>query len=138
MPNDSPRKRGTPDKVVVPAAALVSIVLLISLCGGAAFVFVFDKPINTKWDRARSDMAEITKALNRYALDHAGAYPPDLAVLSTTYSPSGIHKDPFSKGDYEYKRTPTGFTLTCLGKDLAIGGADVPDRDIIFDETGQR
>jgi hypothetical protein len=140
MPDESapaPRKRSTWDRVALLAAALISVTLLLSLCGNVAFVFVLDKPDETRWTTAQTEMAEITKALNKYSLDHAGAYPPSLAPLTTTYFPNGVPKDPFSKGDYHYERTSSDFTLVCLGKDLKPGGAEVPERDVIFDETGQ-
>jgi hypothetical protein len=132
------RKRSTWDVVALLVAALISVALLLGLCGSAVFVLVLDKPDHMRWTTAQSEMAEITRALNEYALDHAGAYPPDLAPLTTTYFPSGVPKDPFSKADFTYIRTTDGFTLTCLGKDLAVGSSEIPDKDIVFDESGQR
>jgi hypothetical protein len=69
-------------------------------------------------------------------LDHDGTYPSTLADVGP-YFGIAVPIDPFSKTSYIYKRTAGGFTLTCLGKDLAPGGTEFPDRDIIFDERGR-
>lgn len=120
------------------AAVLLGMAILFSSCGTVAFVFFFDKPDIARWDTAQTSMNEITKALNDYSLQHKGAYPPDLSLLSPMYFRNGTPRDPFTKEDFKYELTPTGFRLTCLGKDQRPGGAEKPDRDIAFDESGLR
>lgn len=88
------------------------------------------------WDKAHWTMSEVQKCLNMYRLEH-GQYPASLDALHTReYFPNGVPRDPFTKTDFEYKRTDTGFLLICWGKDQARGGEDIPERDIIFDEVG--
>lgn len=130
------RKRSTLNTVALALAVVIGAAFVIGLGPAVLWIFVFDKADHTRWTTAQSEMAEITKALNDYALDHAGAYPSDLAPLTTTHFPSGVPKDPFSKADYIYKRTADGFTLTCLGKDVAPGGSEIPEKDIEFFEGG--
>jgi hypothetical protein len=134
---ERPRGRSVWDTIALVVAAIIVVFLTLGLGGAAVFVFVMDKPDHARWTTAQSEMAETVKALHDYALKHGGVYPAILAGVAPAF-PKGIPLDPFSKSDYVYKRTKDGFTLTCLGKDLAPGGTEIPERDIIFDETGQR
>jgi general secretion pathway protein G len=115
---------------------LMVVIVILGIIATMAFVFVLDKPDETRWTTAQSEMAEITKALNDYALNHDGDYPDSLEVLTEKHFPNGVPKDPFTKEDYLYETTDTGFTLTCLGKDLAEGGAEKPNKDIVYNEAG--
>jgi general secretion pathway protein G len=115
---------------------LMVVIVILGIIGTMAFVFVLDKPDKAKWTKAQTEMGEIQKALNQYALEHDNEYPDSLDVLTESYFKSGVPKDPFSKDDYGYAKTDGGFELICLGKDLADGGAEVPDKDIVFTESG--
>jgi hypothetical protein len=90
-----------------------------------------------RWSKAQAEMAEVRKMLNVYASEHDGQYPAQLdALVRTAVAEFSLPKDPFSNDNYIYELTATGFTLTCLGKDRELGGAEIPERDIIFNETG--
>ena len=115
---------------------LMVVIVILGIIGTMAFVFVLDKPDKAKWTKAQTEMGEIQKALNQYSLDHDGDYPDTLDALTDSYFRSGVPKDPFSKDDYAYEKLDDGFTLTCYGKDQAEGGAEVPDKDIVFNEAG--
>ncbi|MCA8915233.1 MAG: type II secretion system protein GspG [Planctomycetes bacterium] len=115
---------------------LLLIILTLGVFGDCVFVFVLDKPDRSKWTRAQTELGEIQKALNRYALDHDGAYPDSLRPIEQLYFKTGMPKDPFTKDVYLYERTETGFVLTCFGADMAEGGDERPMADIVFDETG--
>ena len=115
---------------------LMVVIVILGIIGTMAFVFVLDKPDKAKWTKAQTEMGEIQKALNTYALEHDSEYPDSLEVLTETYFKSGLPKDPFTKDDYIYERTPTGFRLMSLGMDKAPGGGEIPDRDIVYEENG--
>ncbi|MCA8913313.1 MAG: type II secretion system protein GspG [Planctomycetes bacterium] len=115
---------------------LMVVIVILGIIGTMAFVFVLDKPDKAKWTKAQTEMGEIQKALNTYALEHDNEYPDSLEVLTENAFKGGLPKDPFTKDDYQYEKGDGGFTLTCLGKDGAEGGAEVPDKDIIFTESG--
>ncbi|MCA8915234.1 MAG: type II secretion system protein GspG [Planctomycetes bacterium] len=98
---------------------------------------VSDYRDHTNWAQARAQMDLIHQSLMQYWLDHDRVYPSALSYLDgPAYFGSGLPKDPFTKSDYQYELTQSGFRLICLGKDQAPGGADEPDKDIVFDETG--
>jgi len=118
-------------------AAISIVVLAFGLLGECAYVIVLDKPDEARWEKARSDMSQIQPALSEYALDHKGRYPLDLADLVPAYLES-VPVDPFTKRQYDYELTKDGFTLTCLGKDQSAGGDQKPNKDIAFDQTGER
>ena len=122
---------------------LVVVVLAVILGLGIGYFIqrkvVRDYHDHTNWVQARAQMDLIHQALMQYWLDHDRVYPSALNELENPgYFGSGLPKDPFTKNDYQYELTETGFRLTCLGKDQAPGGDDEPDRDIIFDETGEQ
>lgn len=117
---------------------LMVVIVILGIIATMGFVFLMDKPDDAKWDTAHSTMAEIQKALNMYKLNEGtGDYPDSLDSLnSQKYFPNGVPKDPFTKADFQYERTETGFRLLCLGKDQAEGGEAKPNKDIIFNEAG--
>lgn len=115
---------------------LMVVIVILGIIGTMAFVFVLDKPDKAKWTKAQTEMGEIQKALTQYALEHDNEYPDSLDVLTKGYFPNGLPKDPFTKADYLYEPLDRGFELTCLGKDNAEGGLEVPDKDIVFTESG--
>lgn len=118
---------------------LMVVIVILGIIGTMAFVFVLDKPDRAKWTKAQTEMGEIQKALNTYALEHDGEYPADLSEIAGEGKafPQGVPKDPFSKEDYIYEPLDRGFELICLGKDGVEGGEEIPDKDIIFTESGQ-
>ncbi|GIK54105.1 MAG: hypothetical protein BroJett014_30780 [Planctomycetota bacterium] len=113
---------------------LMVVIVILGIIGTVAFVFVMDKPDKAKWEKARTEMGEIVKALNMYNLDN-GEYPDSLDAIADRFN-NKVPSDPFSKQPYGYERTAAGFTLVCLGKDMAEGGAEVPDKDIRATEKG--
>ncbi|MCC6148853.1 MAG: type II secretion system protein GspG [Planctomycetes bacterium] len=113
---------------------LMVVIVILGIIGTVAFVFVMDKPDKAKWTKAQTEMGEIVKALNTYNLDR-GDYPDAIDAIADQFN-GKVPSDPFSKQPYAYERTATGFVLTCLGKDQAEGGAEVPDKDIRFTERG--
>ena len=113
---------------------LMVVIVILGIIGTVAFVFVMDKPDKAKWTKAQTEMGEIVKALSTYKLDH-GDYPDSLDAIGDQFN-GKVPNDPFSKQPYSYERNQTGFTLTCLGKDQADGGAEVPDKDIRYTERG--
>ncbi|MCA8919909.1 MAG: type II secretion system protein GspG [Planctomycetes bacterium] len=91
----------------------------------------------TLWVQAQGEMGQIQKSLLVFADEHEGRHALSLEEMSETfYVSTELPKDPFAGQDYIYELTPTGFRLTCLGKDRAPGGGEIPDRDIVYDENG--
>jgi len=113
---------------------LMVVIVILGIIGTVAFVFVMDKPDKAKWTKAQTEMGEIVKALNTYKLDK-GEYPDAVDAIADQFN-GKVPSDPFSRQPYSYERTTSGFTLTCLGKDQAEGGAEVPDKDIRYTERG--
>jgi len=136
MPGNPKRKQSS----IVFRLLLFFLILFLFLgvFGDFVFVLVLDKPDHAKWTKAQTELSEIQKALNEYALDHHGKYPDRLQLLELQFFKHGVPKDPFTKDNYIYERTDTGFVLICLGKDQAEGGAGIPDRDIVFDNKSER
>lgn len=116
---------------------LMVVIVILGIIGTMAFVFVLDKPDDARWDAARNDMSQIHSAISQYNLANGGEYPESLEQLKEKYFPNGVPKDPFSKDDYIYEITDSGFELICLGKDQAEGGTDKPNKDIRFNEAGE-
>lgn len=117
---------------------LMVVIVILGIIGTMAFVFVLDKPDKAKWTKAQTEMGEIVKAVNTYQLEHDGEFPEDLSALEGEGNafPNGTPKDPFSKEPYIYDVLDNDFELICLGKDLADGGAEIPDKDIRFSSSG--
>ncbi|MBK8205678.1 MAG: hypothetical protein IPK87_02670 [Planctomycetes bacterium] len=117
------------------------VTLLIGLVVAATvFVFFFDRTGSKDhdWQGTKVTLSQIQTALIMYKLNDAGEYPASLSELhSAKYFPSGVPTCPYTKANFLYKRTPDGFTLTCLGKDRWPGGAEPPEKDIIFNESGE-
>jgi len=116
---------------------LMVVIVILGIIGTMAFVFVLDKPDKAKWEKARNDMSAINQAISMYVTDHDGEYPDSLELLKEKHFPNGVPKDPFSKSDFIYERTAEGYDLICLGKDLAEGGTEVPNKDIRFNQAGE-
>lgn len=114
---------------------LMVVIVILGIIGTMAFVFVLDKPDKAKWTKAQTEMGEIQKALNDYSLENDGNYPDSLEAIATKFG-GNMPKDPFTKEDFLYEPSGSDFTLKCLGKDQAEGGAEVPDKDIVFTKTG--
>ena len=112
-------------------AGLTIVVVLVLL----GLLFVFDKPITTRWDRVYHDMHQIQQALLQYKLKHA-AFPEGLDKLSPEYFPNGVPRDAYTKEAYLYTTDGRSFSLISYGKDVAPGGEQPPDRDIVYTEAG--
>lgn len=115
---------------------LMVVIVILGIIGTIAFVFVLDNPDKAKWEKARTEMGEIHKALSTYALSNDGRYPDSLEEIGKSFPGGKVPSDPFTKDMYSYESTGDTFRLVCLGKDQAEGGADIPNRDIVFDERG--
>ncbi len=117
---------------------LMVVIVILGIIGTMGFVFLSDTPDNARWDTAKTQMLEIKKALDMHKLNKGGEYPETLDELSGQGNafPNGVPKDPWTKADFEYILTETGFELICLGKDQAEGGEDRPNKDIIVNEGG--
>ena len=89
-----------------------------------------------KWETARVEMAQIQRALLEWAIEHDCEYPAALNAVGDQFPGGRTPLDPFSKTAYVYERTESGFVLTSLGKDLAVGGEQPPERDIVYTEMG--
>jgi type II secretory pathway pseudopilin PulG len=115
------------------AIAIVSILLLL-----AGYVALgFDKPDGDhRQGRAQADLGQLVTALNVYFLENERTYPASLEPLRPAYN-GRLPQDPYTKADYTYIRTMEGFELRCLGRDGAPGGTG-PDKDIVFNEEGER
>ncbi|MBZ0136329.1 MAG: type II secretion system protein GspG [Planctomycetes bacterium] len=116
---------------------LMVVIVILGIIGTMAFVFVLDKPDKAKWEKARSDMSQIQQALSHYSLEHDQSYPDTLEELRDPHFPNGVPKDPWTKDDFIYGVTEEGFDLQCLGKDQSEGGAEVPEKDIFFNQAGE-
>ncbi|MBX3475206.1 MAG: prepilin-type N-terminal cleavage/methylation domain-containing protein [Planctomycetes bacterium] len=115
---------------------LMVVIVILGIIGTMAFVFVLDKPDKAKWEKARSDMAEIHKALNMYATENDGDYPDSLDGIAKQFG-GNLPKDPFTKDNFSYEPDQSnGFILRCLGKDRQDGGTEIPDKDIVFNKFG--
>lgn len=115
---------------------LMVVIVILGIIGTIAFVFVMDNPDKAKWEKARTEIGEIQKALNLYATSNDGDYPEDLEAIADKMPGGKVPVDPFTKEAYTYEITETGFIITCLGKDGSEGGDEVPNTDILCDERG--
>jgi hypothetical protein len=137
MPGDPgrpARKFASPKRLALALATL----LLLSCAGGVIWVWLTPKPPRVKWVAAESDLSRVHRALGEYAKAHDGTYPAQLHDLVPAYLEDWALEDPYSQGTYHYERTKSGYLLRCNGADKLEGGAEIPERDIVFDETGQR
>lgn len=115
---------------------LMVVIVILGIIGTIAFVFVLDNPDKAKWEKARTEMGEIHKALGVYAVENDNTYPDSLEAISKSFPGGKVPSDPFTKSPYQYEPQGDTFRLICLGKDQAEGGAEIPNRDIVFDERG--
>jgi formylglycine-generating enzyme required for sulfatase activity len=83
------------------------------------------------WERAKADMAKLAKALGSYHTEY-GEYPQTLHDLRPYFQRQILPQDPFLGTYYRYKRTETGYELTCYGKGDKPGGEAAPDKDIVI------
>ncbi len=113
---------------------LMVVIVILGIIGTVAFVFLMDKPDKAKWEKARQEMVQIHQALADYRLSNDD-YPDALEAVGEKFA-SGVPNDPFTKQPYQYEKTTNGFWLISLGKDQAEGGAEVPEKDIRFNEKG--
>lgn len=116
---------------------LMVVVLILGIIGTIGFYYATGNVGTAKWESARTEMAEIHKALLSWSLNHDGDFPDSLEAIAGDFPGNRVPTDPFSRDPYVYERTETGFLLTCLGADKAEGGAEREARDIVFNEKGQ-
>jgi hypothetical protein len=105
------------------------------VAGPLVYVFIQDKPEEAKWSKAQTEMIEIAKAVNMYALGHNGKWPSSLTKLTTAF-PNGVPKDPFTKEPYVYSVNGDDFTIKSMGVDNKVGGKESPDKDIVVTRAG--
>ena len=115
---------------------LMVVIVILGIIGTMAFVYVLDKPDEAKWEKARTEMSEIHKALGMWAVNHDNEYPETLEEIAVDFPGGKVPLDPFTKQPFLYEPSESGFLLICLGKDKAEGGEKKADRDIHFDERG--
>lgn len=120
-----------------PILCLTGGVLGAVVLGVLTFLFVFDNTggHNTKWSRTYTEMGEIQKALNQYALEHDG-YPESLEALREDYFPNSVPEDRFTKQPYHYVTNGQSFALISYGHNEAPGELESNDRDIVYTEHG--
>lgn len=113
-------------------------VIVVALVGAYSVFEIVDAPgkRNARWEKARSDMGELQKALTQHALEHQGRYPQTLAEVAPMFG-GNLPRDPFTKAEFHYAPTAGGFVLTCLGNDGKPGGNGRPDADIVFTPEGE-
>ena len=116
---------------------LMVVVLILGIIGTIGFYYATGNVGTARWESARTEMAEIQKALQTWSLNHDGDFPDSLDAIAGEFPGNRMPTDPFSKDPYRYERTETGFLLTCLGSDKVDGGAEKDARDIVFNEKGQ-
>ena len=122
--------------LVTMVVCMFGLVVAMGVFGPVVFVFLMDKPDHAKWEKARQEMVQIHQALHDYRLSN-GDYPPALKAVGDKFA-SGVPNDPFTKQPYDYRKTAAGFELISLGKDQAEGGAEKPEKDIVFNQEGYR
>ncbi len=122
--------------IVIGVVIVVAAVIAVSV-GSIARARAQSDVAEAKWQAAEAEMESIRRQILQYCLEHDFEYPSGLADLTPDYLPV-LPQDPFTGQPYWYVPSESGFTLTCLGADGTAGGQDIPDRDIIFDEKGER
>lgn len=116
---------------------LMVVILILGIIGTIGFFYATGNVGPAKWESARTEMAEIQKALLNWSLNHDGDFPDSLDAIAGDFPGNRVPTDPFSKDPYHYERTETGFQLICLGSDQVEGGTEKHARDIVFNEKGQ-
>lgn len=112
--------------------------LLLLVIGSVIWLWLTPMPPEVKWHAAQSKVETVHRVLGRYAEAHDGKFPNDLNELVPEYLEDWALENPYSQTQFLYERTPTGYVLRCNGADDSIGGDEIPDLDIVYDETGQR
>lgn len=131
---ESPERRSNL-KAITVIGILAALVVAILVWLGVRFLLrAVEKGT---WVKTQTEMGEIQQALNKYAVAHGGSYPATLSDLVPTFG-GPLPTDPYTGGEFRYSKSASGFQLECLGRDDKSGGAEIPDRDIIFDEKGMR
>jgi hypothetical protein len=85
------------------------------------------------WERAKAGMEKLAKALKLYHED-CDEYPESLDELRDYFTRGLLPQDPFAGGYFRYRRTESGFELTCYGAGDVPGGEAIPERDIVITE----
>lgn len=116
---------------------LMVVVVILGILGTIGFFYATGNVGPTKWESARTEMAEVQKALQAWSLKNGGDFPQELSEIAEDFPGGREPTDPFTKEPYLYEITEDGFVLTCFGEDGVEGGTEKADRDIIFDQRGQ-
>lgn len=116
---------------------LMVVIVILGIIGTIGFFYATGNVGTAKWQSARTEMAEIQKALQTWSLAHNGEFPDSLDAIASDFPGNRVPTDPFTMDPYLYERTETGFLLTSLGSDKAEGGTEKETRDIVFNEKGQ-
>jgi type II secretory pathway pseudopilin PulG len=73
--------------------------------------------MNANYDSTRTvDLYAIRNAIEQYAVDHEGKYPPTLSSLGEPYIKI-VPNDPVTNRSYEYKLTSDSYVLTAILSD---------------------
>lgn len=113
-------------------AALVALILFLTV--PILFVWWFDDPHPAKWEKARTEMGEICKALGLYAHENGETYPTELHLIEPMMPGRRLPLDPWTQQPFAYESDGRSFRLVCLGKDGKPGGAISYDLDIVCTE----
>lgn len=131
-----PRRAGVLVKVLGWSALAALVALVLTLLGSVMFVWWFDLPDPAKWEKARTEMGEIQKALLRYAEKNDGLYPSHLEAVAPEFPGGKLPLNPWTKQPFAYESYGRSFRLICLGKDGKPGGAVSYNLDIVYTEKG--
>lgn len=86
------------------------------------------------WERGRADLERLYGVLQKH-YEAKKEYPEKLEELRLRMD-GPLPANPFDGRPYRYRRTSAGFVLTFLGRDDVIGGATVPNQDVVYTEAG--
>ncbi len=130
-----PRTANVVAKVSVCVFVAAFVALALFLTAPLFYVWWFDLPDPAKWEKARTEMGEIQKALELHARENGGRYPTELRLIAPMFPGRRLPLDPWTKQPFAYESDGRGFRLVCLGKDGKPGGAISYDLDIVYTET---
>lgn len=81
------------------------------------------------WQKAKARMDEVVAALELFKREW-GDYPEEYEELRDYFRRGWLPQDPFMGDYFRYRRTETGYTLTCYGAGDLPGGDEIPEQDI--------
>lgn len=117
---------------------LMGVILILGLLVGVGGVAVMNQIENARVGTAKTQIAEIAKAVNTYIMENNGDLPESLDVLVSSdetaryLDRSTVPLDPWGM-PYQYVIMENRWAVISLGKDKAPGGeeraADLADND---------